>query len=45
MTSQHGQFFQNLPHWSIWTKESIEERQELLLKLTKEVWTLETYTK
>lgn len=45
MTSQHGQFFQNLLHWSIWTKESIEERQKLLLKLTKEVWTLETYTK
>lgn len=43
ITSQHGQFFQSLPHWSIWTKESIEERQELLLKLTKEVWTLTTY--
>lgn len=38
-TSQHGQFFQNLPHWNTWTKEAIEQRQELLLKLTKEVWT------
>ena len=42
-TSQHGQFFQNLPHWNTWTKEAIEQRQELLLKLTKEVWTLTTY--
>ena len=40
-TSQHGQFFQSLPHWTTWTKESIEQRQELLLKLTKEVWPLE----
>ncbi len=40
-TSQHGQFFQSLPHWNTWTKESIEQRQELLLKLTKEVWPLE----
>jgi len=39
-TSQHGHFFQNLPHWETWTKESIEQRQELLLKLAKEVWTL-----
>ena len=44
-TSQHGQFFQSLPHWNTWTKEAIEQRQELLLKLTKEVWTLEIYTK
>lgn len=44
-TSQHGQFFQNLPHWNTWTKESIEQRQELLLKLTKKVWPLEIYTK
>lgn len=42
-TSQHGQFFQNFPHWNTWTKEAIEQRQELLLKLTKEVWTLTTY--
>lgn len=42
-TSQHGQFFQSLPHWNTWTKQSIEQRQELLLKLTKEVWTLTTY--
>lgn len=41
-TSQHGHFFQNLPHWETWTKESIEQRQELLLKLAKEVWTLTT---
>lgn len=40
-TSQHGQFFQSLPHWNTWTKQSIEQRQELLLKLTKEVWPLE----
>lgn len=38
-TSQHGQFFQHILHWDAWTKESIEQRQELLLKLTKEVWT------
>ena len=40
-TSQHGQFFQSLPLWNTWTKQSIEQRQELLLKLTKEVWPLE----
>lgn len=41
-TSQHGQLFQNLPHWNTWIKESIEQRQELLLKLAKEVWVLTT---
>ena len=44
-TSQHGHFFQYIPHWDVWTKESIEQRQELLLKLTKKVWPLEIYTK
>ena len=42
-TSQHSQFFQSFPHWNTWTKQSIEQRQELLLKLTKEVWILTTY--
>jgi len=44
-SSKHGQFFQTLPYWQQWDKKSIEERQELLLKLTKEVWPISPLSK
>lgn len=42
--SQHGQFFSTFRHWEKWDKNSIEDRQQFLLDLTKEIWEIKIFT-
>lgn len=43
-TSQTRKFFSTFRHWEKWDKDSIEDRQQFLLDLTKEIWEIKIFT-